>query len=80
MKLLLVAGCALACLLSGCGTTSGSSAQLTDTLKAIASDPNCGHVDRIQGDIGGLGSGLHVFLERTCPAVPPAVPPEIPKP
>jgi hypothetical protein len=73
MKITLLAGLALACvLLSGCaGVTSltgGSSSQLADTLKAIASDPNCGHTDRIQGNLGGLGgNNLNVYLERTCP-------------
>jgi hypothetical protein len=57
--------------LTGCASMSGDSGkQLTDALQAMASDPNCGHTDRVQGDIGGLGSGLHVFLERTCPARP----------
>lgn len=64
--------CALAALsLSACSSVGGTnSAQLADAVKTIASDPRCGHTDRIQGDIGGLGGGLHVFLERTCPAAP----------
>jgi len=72
MKHALAGAAILACalILSACGTVTGgtSNAQLSDTLKAIASDPRCGHTDRVQGDLGGLGSGLHVFLERTCPA------------
>lgn len=78
MRVLTATALAAACLaVSGCaGVNSASSTQLSDTLKAIASDPNCGHTDRVQGDIGGLSSGLHVFLERTCPARPAVTPPQ----
>lgn len=56
--------------LAGCQTADRQ--DLTKAMTTIASDPSCGHTDRIQGDIGGLGSGLHVFLERTCPAKAPS--------
>lgn len=71
MKRNLVAGaaCALALALSGCSTTSGSS--ISDAIKEIASDPRCGHIDRIQGNLGGLSANnLSLFLERTCPPAP----------
>ena len=65
MRLILIAALAL----SGCA--SANQTQLLDTLKAVASDPNCAHVDRIQGTLGGFtGNNLAVFLERTCPATP----------
>lgn len=73
--LVLAAATLAAAALSGCGTLSGGNgAEFTKALSQMASDPRCGHVDRIQGDIGGLGSGLHVFLERTCPPAPEAKP------
>lgn len=73
---LLIAAASVA--LSGCasaGLGGGTSqADFLKALQAMASDPRCGHTDRLQGDIGGLGSGLHVFLERTCPPDPTKVP------
>lgn len=52
--------------LTGCSTTT--SANLAAAMKEIASDPRCGHVDRITGNLGGLSANsLNVFLERTCP-------------
>jgi hypothetical protein len=60
--------------LSGClgaGGLPGSGSGLTQfnaTLDKLASDPRCGHTDRVQGNLGGLtGSNLAVFFERTCP-------------
>lgn len=41
---------------------------IVGALKEIASDPRCGHVDRIQGNLGGLtGNNLSIYFERTCP-------------
>lgn len=61
--------------LSGCGVPGipgGSNTDVLGALKEIASDPRCGHTDRISGNLGGFGgNNLNVFLERTCPA--PAV-------
>lgn len=70
MRVLIITAAAMA--LSGCSSMGGGQSQtdFLDAVKQIASDPRCGHVDRVQGDIGGLSSGLHVFLERTCPAQP----------
>jgi hypothetical protein len=79
MKLPLLAGVALACLLSGCGSLSGgSNAELMTTLKAIATDTNCGHTDRVNVILGPMPTGS-LLLERTCPPVPPADPSAIPK-
>lgn len=66
-----LAACALLSLTACASVTGANQTEALKALQAIASDPNCGHTDRIQGDIGGLGSGLHVFLERTCPAKAP---------
>jgi hypothetical protein len=63
--------------LSGCSSLTGAPNQtdVIGALKEIASDPRCGHVDRIQGNLGGLGgNNLSVFLERTCPPAPAAPP------
>lgn len=55
-------------LLAGCSSTASSQA-FTDFAKEIATDPHCGHTDRVQGNLGGVtGNNLAVFLERTCPA------------
>lgn len=49
------------------GSGSGGN-EIIGALKEIASDPRCGHTDRIQGNLGGMGgNNLSVFLERTCP-------------
>ena len=61
----------LACLavlsLEGCSTTG--STDFATFLQQVASDPKCGHTDRVQGNLGGLtGNNLAVYLERTCPA------------
>lgn len=65
----LAAALALACAplaLSGCATAAGTT--LSDAMKEIASDPRCGHTDRIQGNLGGLSANnLSLYLERTCP-------------
>lgn len=57
--------------LGACGTPLAGSKGQTDivgALTTIASDPRCGHTDRISGNLGGLtGNNLNVFLERTCP-------------
>ncbi|MGZ6016746.1 MAG: hypothetical protein ACXWKM_13480 [Phenylobacterium sp.] len=57
-------------LLAACGTMGSADFQhFMDGVKEIASDPNCGHTDRIQGNLGGVtGNNLAVYLERTCPA------------
>lgn len=70
--LIIVAGLAL----TGCaGLSNGQGADVVQAVQAIASDPRCGHVDRISGNIGGMGgNNLNVFLERTCPAAPEALP------
>jgi hypothetical protein len=58
--------------LAGCAGPSG--AAYADFAKQIASDPKCGHTDRVQGNLGGLtGNNLAVYLERTCPAPAQAV-------
>jgi hypothetical protein len=73
MRALLIAAAALAAVvsLSGCAAVGGSSTALNQfnaTLDKIATDPRCGHTDRLQGNLGGLtGNNLSVFLERTCP-------------
>ncbi len=68
--------CVAALALTGCAGLPGSGASNTDivgALKEIASDPRCGHTDRLQGNLGGLGgNNLSVFLERTCPPAPAA--------
>lgn len=72
MRALLVL--AIGAALTGCSSTS--SASFADFAKAIASDPRCGHVDRVQGNLGGLGgNNLAVYLERTCPAGTTPTPP-----
>jgi hypothetical protein len=58
--------------LTACGTAlaPGGKGQtdIVGALTTIASDPRCGHTDRISGNLGGLaGNNLNVFLERTCP-------------
>lgn len=80
-KITLLAGCALASVaVSACGST-GSSASFADFAKTIAEDPRCGHIDRVQGNLGGLtGNNLAVYLERTCPAGTPPTPPTAPAP
>jgi hypothetical protein len=75
--LIMGAACAAALGLSGCAMAGGGSnaalTQFNDTLGKIASDPRCGHTDRLQGNLGGLtGNNLSVFLERTCPPATPA--------
>jgi hypothetical protein len=57
----------LALLASGCSTASSQS--FADFAKQIASDPRCGHTDRVQGNLGGgvTGNSLAVYLERVCP-------------
>lgn len=71
--LIAITGAALA--LTACSTMGTGNADVIGTLKEIASDPRCGHTDRISGNLGGLGgNNLNVFLERTCPA-PAAAPP-----
>lgn len=58
-------------LLAGCASTA-SSTDIVGALKEIASDPRCGHTDRVSGNLGGFGgNNLNVFLERTCPVAPP---------
>lgn len=55
--------------LAGCGTLQPGQTDLVKAVQEIAADPNCGHTDRISGNLGGLtGNNLNVFLERTCPA------------
>lgn len=65
---------AVGLLLSGCASMPGGAGN-TDVaamLTEIAKDPNCGHTDRISGNLGGLGgNNLNVFLERTCAAKAP---------
>jgi hypothetical protein len=57
---------ALAATLAGCA--GANSAAFADFAKQIATDPRCGHTDRVQGNLGGVsGNNLAVFLERTCP-------------
>jgi hypothetical protein len=80
MKRPLLIGCAVAAFAlsaSACSTIGGSSnAELLATLKAIATDPSCGHVDRVNVTLGALPSGS-VFLERNCPLTtgdPSAIP------
>lgn len=73
MKILLaLALSASAACLAGCGTLAGGGSSLdtfNQTLKELATDPRCGHTDRLQGNLGGLtGNNLSVYLERTCPA------------
>jgi len=53
-----------ALLLGGCLTNGGSWAE---AAKQIATDPNCGHVDRVNITLSALGSQGSVFLERNCP-------------
>jgi hypothetical protein len=68
-----IAVTALSLSLGGCSSITGAPNQtdVIGALKEIASDPRCGHVDRIQGNLGGLGgNNLSVFLERTCPPAP----------
>lgn len=63
MKHVLIVAAAL------CLTACASNANFHEAITEIASDPRCGHVDRIQGNLGGFGgNNLSVFLERTCPA------------
>ncbi len=68
MKAIIIAG--VCGLLGACSTTSVS--QFNDLVAKISADPRCGHIDRIQGNLGGVGAigggGLSVYLERTCPA------------
>jgi hypothetical protein len=84
MKILIaLALSAAAACLAGCGTLTGGESSLdtfNQTLKELATDPRCGHTDRLQGNLGGLtGNNLSVYLERTCPpaqgANAPATPP-----
>lgn len=65
-----VALTAAAMMLGACGTTGGmNSTDFLTAVKEIAQDPNCGHTDRIQGNLGGLGgNNLALYFERTCPA------------
>lgn len=71
---------ALCLSLGGCSTLdTGGNSQLLEALQAMASDPNCGHTDRISGNLGGLsGNNLNIFLERQCPARPDGTIPTIP--
>lgn len=74
MKLFVVLAACVA--LSGCAGMPTAGATNTDVIgaiKEIASDPRCGHTDRLQGNLGGLGgNNLSLFLERTCPPATPA--------
>lgn len=72
MRLSLVLALAATFALAACaGLPGGGGSDVGAALKEIASDPRCGHVDRIQGNLGGLtGNNLSVFAERTCPAAP----------
>jgi hypothetical protein len=73
MKPILPALLVIAGALGGCASVSGGS-DLVSAVQQIASDPRCGHTDRISGNLGGLtGNNLNVFLERTCPAQPSAL-------
>lgn len=75
--ILIVAAVSLAATaLSACATLPGSgNADVVNAIKEIATDPNCGHTDRISGNLGGLsGNNLNLFLERTCPPRAPAAP------
>jgi hypothetical protein len=75
------AGAAIAALaLSSCGTlgavTGGrDDGKFAEAIMAIATDPNCGHTDRLNVTLGPVPSGS-IFLERNCPAPerPAAVP------
>jgi hypothetical protein len=68
MRALLIAAAALAAVVSLSGGSSTALNQFNATLDKIATDPRCGHTDRLQGNLGGLtGNNLSVFLERTCP-------------
>lgn len=84
MKRPLLIGCAVAALglsVAGCGTvTGGGNAELLAAIKTMATDPNCGHTDRLNVTLGALPSGS-VFLERNCPmpAAPPGDPSAIPR-
>ena len=65
MKVCIIVAAALA--LAACSTANGAQ-QWEDLVTKIATDPRCGHTDRIQGNLGGLtGNNLAVFAERTCP-------------
>lgn len=70
MRAAIMGAVALAALgLTGCASAGGAGlAQFNATLEKLASDPRCGHTDRLQGNLGGLtGNNLSVYLERTCP-------------
>ncbi len=83
MKIILaLALSAAAACLAGCGTLTGGPSGLetfNQTLEKLATDPRCGHTDRLQGNLGGLtGNNLSVYLERTCPpAQAPNAPPVV---
>jgi hypothetical protein len=64
----------LALSLTACASTDTSS--FLDLVKTAAQDPRCGHTDRIQGNLGGIGgNNLAVYFERSCPAPPQVVQP-----
>jgi hypothetical protein len=64
MRALLLAGACVAL----CGCSTANSQSFADFAKQIASDPRCGHTDRVQGNLGGVtGNNLAVYLERVCP-------------
>lgn len=79
-RILLLATASVAAIaLAGCnglGALTGSpgGSQLSEAIKAIATDPNCGHTDRLAVALGPVPSGT-VYLERNCPARTGAVQP-----
>jgi hypothetical protein len=89
MKLILIAGCALAAAvaLTGCMSLgqpkSGDGKQESWAAAAveIAKDPNCGHTDEVDIMLGVISQG-HVKLARNCPVptakTAPAAPPAAP--
>ncbi|MBI1196751.1 MAG: hypothetical protein GC203_02705 [Phenylobacterium sp.] len=72
MKTILsLAACVAMASLGACNTLGSGQGgtDLVGAVKEIASDPNCGHTDRVSGNLGGLGgNNLNVYLERSCPS------------
>jgi hypothetical protein len=85
MKIILFAGCALACVaLSGCagftvpGLTSSATAA-NSALVQFLSDPNCAHHDEANLVTGaaGMPASFNAKIMRDCPAHPVAPAPVV---
>lgn len=74
MKTLILAALAVACAaLCACsplaamtGAPGRGGSELSEAIRTIATDPNCGHTDRLNVTLGPIPTGS-IFLERNCP-------------